>query len=102
MKLQRVLFVDNEPSDVLLEGAHIRGIPQGCPIACGLCNLYSLAWHQAVYNAAPVSETFSYLDDRLAIANSWDELSRILVASMAIDRCFGPKLNMKKTIRGVA
>jgi hypothetical protein len=95
--LQRLLFVDNQPSDVLLRGDGIRGIPQGCPIACGLCNLYALAWHAAMLEVAPNATTQTYLDDRLVAADSWDQLDSVMVATSRLDRCFGPKLNLKKT-----
>ena len=101
-RLQRVLFVDGQPSDVVLEGKGIRGIPQGCPIACALCNLYGMAWHDAVSKAVPAAITHTYLDDRLVAADSWDQLASVMVATAAVDRCFGPQLNLKKTVRGVA
>ena len=69
-KLRRVLFVDSQPTDVVLAGDSTRGIPQGCPIACALCNLYSLAWHISCSRTTPGVTTFSVLDDRLAVCNS--------------------------------
>eukprot|EP00959_Pyramimonas_sp_CCMP1952_P098213 2053046-Pyramimonas_sp.AAC.1 len=31
--LTRLLFVDNQPSDVWLAGPNLLGVPQGCPLA---------------------------------------------------------------------
>ena len=100
--LQRILFVDGCPSDVLLRGDSIRGVPQGCPISCCLCNLYALAWHHAVSAAVPSARLYTVLDDRLALCESWSDMAAAVAASVRLDKSFGPKLNFRKTKRGVA
>ena len=101
-QLIRSMFVDMQPSDVVLAGPNIRGKPQGCPISCTLCNLYSMAWHLQCARACPGAKTFSVLDDRLAVCSSWNEVAKIIEVSGALDQCFGPALNFRKTVRGVA
>ncbi len=98
--LSRLLFVDGEPSEVWLEGTDLVGVPQGCPLACFLCNLTSIAWHYAVANADPLAVHFSYLDDRFVVANSWAALERILRATDHLDVALGPQLNNGKCARG--
>ena len=99
--LTRLLFVDNEPSDVWLEGKCITGIPQGCPLACFLCNLAAHAWHRTCDRVAPSSRHWTYLDDRLIITNSWSDMQIVLDATKSLDLALGPQLNFRKCCRGV-
>ena len=100
--LKWALFVDGSPSDVLLRGSSLRGIPQGCPISCCLCNLYALAWHHAMKQACASATTYTVLDDRLAFCRSWAEVAAVVFASLRLDRAFGPTLSLNKIVRGVA
>jgi len=101
-QITRLLFVDNQPSDVWIQGSGLVGIPQGCPLACLFCNLTAIAWHVTCERAAPGSKTYSYLDDRFALCPSWRELNTLLVATQHLDLALGPSLNLGKTHRGVA
>ena len=74
--LSRLLFIDGQPSDIVLSGSSIVGIPQGCPLACFFfCNLTSVAWHHTCSRTVPLAIHFSYLDDRLLLARSWCRLA---------------------------
>ena len=88
-RLTRLLFVDNQPSDVWIQGDNLVGIPQGCPLACFFCNLSSIAWHVACERAVPNAKSYSYLDDRLALCGSWRELNDVLVATQHVDTALG-------------
>ena len=99
-RLSRLLFIGFEPTDVWLEGASIVGIPQGCPLACLLCNLASFAWHKHCEYAVPSAVLYTYLDDRFVLANSWAQLEKILQATEELDKALGPALNLGKCARG--
>ena len=99
-KLSRLLFVDAEPTNIWLEGVHIQGIPQGCPLACILCNLAAAAWHKQCEAAVPSARLYTYLDDRFALAGSWAQLEEILLATAELDKALGPSLNIRKCARG--
>ena len=43
--LTTLLFIDNESTHMWLQATNDVGIPQGCPMACFLCNLTALVWH---------------------------------------------------------
>ena len=100
-RLSRLLFVEGEPSSIWLEGKYIQGIPQGCPLACILCNLTAVAWHKQCEAAVPAAKLYTILDDRLALANSWQQLEAILVATAELDKALGPTLNILKCARGL-
>ena len=100
-QLERILFVDNQPTDVLLKGSGLVGVPQGCPMACFLCNLTSIMWHLTVAQAVPSAKHFSYLDDRFVLVTSWQQMARVLEATQQIDLAIGPDLNLPKCVRGV-
>ena len=100
--LSRILFVDNQPTDVVIQGANLVGVPQGCPMACFLCNLTSIMWHLAVERAVPTATLFSYLDDRFILARSWQDLAAALAATRAIDLAIGPDMNLPKCARGLS
>ena len=100
--LSRLFFLDGQPSDVWLQGSGITGIPQGCPLACFLCNLSSVAWHIACERAVPTALSYSYLDDRLLLVRSWQDLDLLLHATQQLDSALGPRLNLAKCARGVS
>ena len=98
-KLSRVIFLDGEPSPYVLKTAvkdGLVGIPQGCPLAPLFCNLLGHAWTQCIKQRLPNALKFSYLDDRLLIAHSWQELSDALEHTIKFDEAVGPVLNHKK------
>ena len=99
-RLSRLLFVDAEPTNIWLEGIHIQGIPQGCPLACILCNLTAAAWHKQCEAADPSAKLFTYLDDRFALTSSWKQLEAILLATAELDKALGPSLNILKCACG--
>jgi hypothetical protein len=94
--INRLLFVDSQPTTVWLAGNNTTGIPQGCPIACFFCNLTSILWHRMCQNVAPHTVCYSVLDDRLAIAKSWADLDVIYRNTLALDVTLGPALNVRK------
>ncbi|CAK0878928.1 unnamed protein product, partial [Prorocentrum cordatum] len=94
------LDICGHPTDVVLQGDNLVGVPQGCPMACILCNLTSIMWHLAVERAVPTATLFSYIDDRFILAHSWQELADALAATREIDRAIGPDLNVPKCARG--
>ncbi|CAK0828910.1 unnamed protein product, partial [Prorocentrum cordatum] len=97
--LSRILFVDYQPTDVVLQGDNLVGVPQGCPVACFLCNLTSIMWHLAVERAVPTAALFSCVGGRFILARSWQELANALAATREIDRAIGPDLNVPKCAR---
>ena len=102
--LARLLFVDGQPSDVWLQGEHLCGIPQGCPLATFYCNLTALAWHRLCerHTQRTNASFFSYLDDRFPILPNWSTMQAIFDATKAFDLSYGPALNVRKSFRGVA
>ena len=85
-KLTGVLFVDNKPTDVWLQGQGLVGVPQGCPLSCIFCNLTSALWHMRVAQTCLDACHLSYLDDRLVLAKSWADLEAILLATKSLDK----------------
>lgn len=99
-RLTHVLFVDNMPTDVWLQGSCLVGVPQGCPLACFFCNLISALWHLRISQTVPTALHYSYLDDRLILARSWDDLEAALIATKSLDASPRPVLNIGKCARG--
>ena len=92
-KLSRIIFLDGEPSPYVLKTAvkdGLVGIPQGCPLAP-----LGHAWTQCIKQRLPNALKFSYLDDRLLIAPSWQELPDALEYTIKFDEAV-PVLNHKQ------
>lgn len=97
--ISRLLFLSGEPTPyVLASNANegLVGIPQGCPRAPFFCNLLGHAWITHMLRKVEHAKCFSYLDDRLLMAHSWQELDDALEATVEFDKPTGPKLNHTK------
>ena len=66
-----------------------------------MCNLTAHAWHRTCDRVAPSAIHYTYLDDRLVIVSSWDDMHRILEATKSLDGALGPQLTLGKCCRGV-
>ena len=78
--LERHLYLDCSPTQWILKGGGLTGIPQGCPLACVICNLSAIVWLHAVATVpkSPEDEVvaFSFLDDRLVFAPIMESAGR--------------------------
>ena len=101
LELERHLYIDYSPTKWVLKGKGLTGIPQGCPLACVICNLSAIVWLHEVEKAiekTPEDDAvaFSFLDDRLVFAPDWKILNDIFEATKKVDLTLGPELNLKK------
>lgn len=92
-RLRRYLFTDGQPTG---HGKHLRGAPQGCPLAVHLCNLTSWAWPLAVRRSLDVM-CASCLDDRLLYGTSSENLKQAVEITSTIDTSVGALRNNKNT-----
>ena len=97
-RIERHLFIDGQPTGHVIFGNHIRGVPQGCPIAVNFCNLTSWAWQLSIRRLGLPVKCGSFLDDRLLRSSVGAQpLADAIKATKAIDDCFGAELNTKKS-----
>ena len=97
--MERHLWIDNKPTGVVLQGHDLTGLPQGCPLATFYANLLSAIWEIRVRSVCSV-EIMSYLDDRVILAETIDQLEAALAATAEFDACFGIILNDNKSVFG--
>ena len=85
-RLERHLFIDGQPTGYILSGDGIRGVPQGCPLACHFCNLTSWLWHLELQHHLPSVTGISFLDDRLVFTSGdLTLLDRVLDVTKVVD-----------------
>ena len=95
-QLERYLFIDGQPTSMLIRGGDLRGVPQGCALSVHFCNLAGSAWYVCMNRELPHVRTNAYLDDRLVCAGSCNPLPRALAITKQVDDYFGAVLNGKK------
>ena len=88
-RLERYLFIDGQPTSMLIRGGDLRGVPQGCALSVHSCNLAGWAWNVCMKRELPHVRTNAYLDDRLVSALSCDPLPRALEITKRVDDYFG-------------
>ena len=96
-QLERYLFIDGQPTAMLIGGGDSRGVPLGCALSVHFCNLAGCAWNVCMNRGLPHVRTNAYLDDRLVSADSCDPLPRTLEITKQVDDYFGAVLNSKKS-----
>ena len=96
-QLERYLFVDGQPTSMLIRGGDLRGVPQGCALSVHFCNLAGWAWNVCTNRELPHVRTNAYLDHRLVSTNSCDPLPRTLEITKQVDDYFGAVLNSKRS-----
>ena len=96
---QEHIGVDGEPSEYTLAGSRCVGIPQGCPLACSICNITAAFWHAQMASTCPSARSWSYLGDRMIIARSWSDLDAVLTATQQLDALFVPRFNLAKSFQ---
>ena len=97
-QLQRDLFLDGQPTSMLIRGGELRGVPQGCALSVQFCNLGGWAWSVCMKRELPHVRTNAYLDDRLMCAGSCDSLPGALGITKQVDDYFGAVLNCKRVL----
>ena len=98
--LSRHLYLDGYPTPFIIEGGHICGIPQGCPMAPFFCNMVAAAWEYSITIATGGDRhmhTFTYLDDRLFLSSSPALMEQALQVTIALDTVLGTKVNIGKS-----
>ena len=96
-QVERYLFIDGQPTSMLIRCGDLRGVPLGCALSVHSCNLAGWAWNVCVNRELPHVRTNAYLDDRLVSADSCDPLPRTLVITKQVDDYFGAVLNSSKS-----
>ena len=84
--IERHVWIDADPTGVVIQPTCPRGIPQGDPIAPWCLNLIMATW---LCNLPPVHTVKVFLDDRCLLHNNLAELSLALQATYHFDWCFG-------------
>ena len=87
-QLERFLFIDGQPTSMLIRGGDLRGVPQGCALSVHFCNLAVWAWNVCMNRKLPHVRTNAFLDDRLVSADSCDPLPRTLEITKQVDDYF--------------
>ena len=96
-QLERYLFIDCQPTSMLIRGGELRMVPQGCALSVHFCNLAGWAWNVCMKTELPHVRTNAYLDDRLVRAASCHPLPRALEITKQVDDYFGAAFNSKKS-----
>ena len=103
-QLERYLFIDGQPTSMLIRDGDLRGVPQGYALSVHFCNLAGWAWNVCMKRELPHVRTNAYLDDRLVSADSCDQLPRthkwmiILVQRSTAKRALGPRQNSRRVV----
>ena len=94
-KLDRLLFVNSCPFGLRLTGDFACGIPQGCPLACTFANIAGGCLEHFLQQQGADTGT-SYLDDRIFMSDSADELEFTLHHVELFDNFLGVRRNPDK------
>ena len=52
-QLERYLFIDGQPTSMLIRGGELRRVPQGCALPVHFCNLAGWAWNVCMKRGTP-------------------------------------------------
>ena len=104
-QLERHLFIDGQPTSMLIRGGDLRGVPQECALSVHFCNLVGWAWNVCMKRELPHVGTNAYLDDMLTPVTRCPELWRlpnrwmtILVQCSIAIRAPGPRRNSRRVV----
>ena len=84
-QLERYLFIDGQPTSMLIRGGDSRGVPEGCALSVHFCNLAGWAWNVCMKRNSHMSVPTLTLTIDLVSADSCHLLPRALEITKQLD-----------------